>query len=77
MATPRNYAIGTVKVSAFDNVVKDKQGNDKQIKSFKITKSYKTEDGEWKETQSLTEQDLLKLPALIQRAVEKELVRYN
>ena len=63
----KTYAIGTVKVTKWDN-------GDKQD-SFTFKKSYK--DGEeWKDTDSYFRDDLLKLRAVIDKLLIEEVKEY-
>ena len=64
MGTAKNYILGTVKLTEWDN---------DGIHSYRMKKSYKDDKDEWQTTDSFNERDLLKLKLLIDRVLQSKI----
>jgi hypothetical protein len=63
------YQVGNAKVAVWEN----KQADGTIKKSFKVEKSYKTANGEYKNTNYFYESELLELKEVIDKAINAEL----
>lgn len=67
------YRSGTVSVAVWETEKEGKYGKYTE-KSFKVTKSYKKDD-KWIESNNYTTTELLKLKAIIDKAISEETVK--
>ncbi len=66
---------GTIELTVWNNRTKTKEGIEKEYKTIRITRNYKTRDGTWKSTTSFRIRDLPQAIALLTRAYEKHTVK--
>lgn len=67
MSKAKNYKLGTVKLTEWDN---------EGIASYTMEKSYKDDKDEWQTTQSFNERDLHILKVLIDNAIQKKIKEF-
>lgn len=71
----KKYRAGQISVTVWENTRKDNEGKEYTTDSYQVTKSYKDDKDEWKETNNLQLTDLPKLISLLQTAYAEGLIK--